>query len=151
MAEPILADNRHITTTREAILQRTTCGMLTYNTGKVHHLEGELWAVPSTRGGFHKVDLGVEACDCEDWTFYGSAAGIGCRHIYAAAIARASRRSGIGVRIVSVAGDPFKAAARRRGCSLCFGGYITMTAEEDGEEVIEAVPCRRCQRSSESL
>jgi hypothetical protein len=40
------------------------------------------------------------------------------------------------------AGDPFLAAARRRGCSLCFGGYVTMTAEEDGQERHEAVPCK---------
>jgi SWIM zinc finger len=146
MAEPILADNRHTTTTREAIQQRTTRGMLTYNTGKVHHLEGELWAVPSTRGGWHKVSLAEESCDCEDFTFYGAAAGVGCRHVYAAAIANGTRRSSIKVQTISVAGDGFHAAGRsqRRGCSLCFGGYITMTYEEDGQEVIETVPCKRC-------
>ena len=131
MVESILADNRHTTreAIRQAIQQRTTRGMLTYNAGRVHRLEGELWAVPSTRGGFHKVDLETEACDCEDWTFYGSALGVACRHVYAAAIARArdSRR------------------ARRRGCSLCFGGYVTITTvEEDGQELEEAVSCRRC-------
>lgn len=94
MADQILADNRYTTTretVRQAILQRTTRGMLTYNTGKVHRLEGDLWAVPSTRGGFHQVDLGVEACDCEDFTFYGRGRGVACRHIYAAAIAREKR------------------------------------------------------------
>jgi hypothetical protein len=128
MTRAILADNRQTTTReaiRQAILPRTTRGLLTYNTGRVVHLEGEFWAVPSTRGGFHKVDLGVEACDCEDFAFYGAAAGVACRHVYAAAIARARDR--------------------RRGCSLCFGGYITMTAEEDGREYDEAVPCRRCR------
>jgi SWIM zinc finger len=129
MADQILADTRHTTRQdiKQAILQRTTRGMLTYNTGKVRQLEGELWAVPSTRGGFHQVDLDQETCDCEDFTFYGSAVGVACRHVYAAAIARArdGRRS-------------------RCGCSLCFGGYITMTAEEDGQERDEAVPCRRC-------
>ena len=131
MVEQILADSRHTTTReaiRQAILQRTTRGLLTFNTGRVHRLEGELWAVPSTRGGFHKVDLEAEACDCEDWTFYGSAVGVACRHVYAAAIARARAvRRG-----------------RRRGCSLCFGGYVTITVEEDGQEHEEAVPCRRC-------
>jgi hypothetical protein len=130
MADTILADTRHTTTEeiRQAILQRTTHGMLTFNSGKVHRLEGELWAVPSTRGGFHQVNLADEDCDCEDFTFYGSAVGVACRHVYAAAIARArdGRRD------------------RRRGCSLCFGGYITMTAEEDGREYDETVPCRRC-------
>jgi hypothetical protein len=49
MAEQILADNRHTTREdiRQAIQQRTTRGLLSYNTGKVHRLEGELWAVPS--------------------------------------------------------------------------------------------------------
>ena len=134
MAEQILADNRHSTTKqaiRQAILQRTTRGMLTYNTGKVHRLEGELWAVPSTRGGFHKVSLVEEVCDCEDFEFYARVVGIACRHVYAAAIARAreSRRP------------------RRRGCSLCFAGYITISVEEDGVERDEAVPCRRCSDS----
>jgi hypothetical protein len=153
MTKAILADHRHSTTedVKQAILQRTSRGMLTFNTGKVHHLEGELWAVPSTRGGFHRVDLGVEVCDCEDFTFHGAAAGVACRHVYAAAIARASRRSGIKVRTVSVAGDPFKAAARRRGCSRCFGGYVTITVEEDGQEHDEAVPCRRCRAAGETL
>jgi hypothetical protein len=137
VAEQILADNRHTTTReaiRQAILQRTTRGMLTYNTGRVHRLEGELWAVPSTRGGFHKVDLGAEACDCEDWTFYGSTVGVACRHVYAAAIARV--RDG--------------RRARRRSCSLCFGGYVTITVEEDGQERDEAVPCRRCNAEAEA-
>jgi hypothetical protein len=31
------------------------------------------------------------------------------------------------------------------GCPLCFGGYVTITVEEDGQEHDEAVPCRRCQ------
>jgi hypothetical protein len=88
----ILADDRQHTTTREAIQQRTTRGMLTFNTGKVHQLEGDLWAVPSTRGGFYQVDLADEVCPCEDFTFYGAAVGIACRHVYAAAIARARRR-----------------------------------------------------------
>lgn len=134
MVEQILADNRHTATReniRQAIFQRTTRGMFTYNSGRVHRLEGELWAVPSTRGGFHKVDLDQETCGCEDFTFYGSAVGVACRHVYAAAIARArdGRRD------------------RRSGCSLCFGGYVTITVEEDGQERDEAAPCRRCADS----
>ena len=102
MAESILADARHTTreTIRQAIQQRTTRGMLTYNTGKVHHLEGDLWAVPSTRGGFYQVDLAEETCPCEDFTFYGSLVGVGCRHVYAAAISRARGRRGDRSRIV---------------------------------------------------
>jgi hypothetical protein len=94
VAESILADNRHTTreAIRQAIQQRTTRGMLTYNTGKVHQLEDDLWAVPSTRGGFYQVALGDEVCPCEDFTFYGRERGVACRHIYAAAIARAKHR-----------------------------------------------------------
>jgi hypothetical protein len=100
MATTILADNPRPATTdqdhkqarRAAIQQRTTRGLLTFNTGKVHHLEGDLWAAPSTRGGFHQVDLGAEECGCEDFTFYGSDHDVACRHIYAAAIANAARR-----------------------------------------------------------
>ncbi len=29
-------------------------------------------------------------------------------------------------------------------CTACFGGYVTITVEEDGQEHDEAVPCRRC-------
>jgi hypothetical protein len=154
MTNAILADSRH-TTTREnikqAIVLRTTRGLLTFNTGRVHRLEGALWAVPSTRGGWHKVDLDQEACDCEDWTFFGRDHGVACRHIYAAAIANGTRRSGVQVRIISVAGDPFAAAAAhdRRGCSRCFDGVVYMGVEEDGQEHHEAVPCRRCSAEGE--
>ena len=135
MAESILADNRH--TTREeikqAILQRTTRGLLTFNSGRVHRLEGDLWAVPSTRGGFHKVDLDLEACDCEDFTYYGSAVGVACRHVYAAAIARARDRGR-------------RDRDHGHGCALCMSsGFVFFGVEEDGEEEIERVPCRRCR------
>jgi hypothetical protein len=61
---------------------------------------------------------------------------------------------------ISPAGDGFYAAANHRpdtdktprGCALCMSsGYIFFGVEEDGEEQIERVPCRRCQRSYESL
>jgi hypothetical protein len=35
---------------------------------------------------------------------------------------------------------------RQKECSWCFGGYVTITVEEDGAEREEAVPCRRCWR-----
>jgi hypothetical protein len=44
------------------------------------------------------------------------------------------------------AGDPFAYAGKRKGCSRCFGGYVTITVEEDGQEHDEVVPCRRCSR-----
>jgi hypothetical protein len=43
------------------------------------------------------------------------------------------------------ASDPFAYAGEREGCPACFGGYVTVTYEEDGQERDEAVPCRRCQ------
>ena len=98
MDSPILAEHRHETTDAaklaerwRMIRERTTRGMLTYNTHRVHHLEGSLWAVPSSRGGFHRVDLEPETCDCEDFTYFGADNAIACRHIVAAAIARAKR------------------------------------------------------------
>ncbi|MDQ5827113.1 MAG: hypothetical protein M3441_23355 [Chloroflexota bacterium] len=148
----ILADNRHETTLEKwsAIRQRTTRVLLTFNGGGVHRLEGDVWAVPSSPGGFHQVDLGTEVCDCKDCTFFGREHGVPCRHVYAAAIANAARRSGVReVRTTAVvAGDPFafaaKRASQRKGCPACFGGYVTITVEEDGAEHNEAVPCRRC-------
>ncbi len=95
MAKAILAEDHRQTTREElkrAILQRTTRGVLTFNTGKVHQIDEDLWAVPSTRGGFYQVDLGDEVCPCEDYTFFGSERGVACRHIYAAAIAKEKRR-----------------------------------------------------------
>jgi predicted nucleic acid-binding Zn finger protein len=95
VVEQILADNRHTTTReaiRQAILQRTTRGMLTFNTGRVHQIDDDLWAVPSTRGGFYQVNLIEETCPCEDFTFYCSERGLACRHVVAAAIAREKRR-----------------------------------------------------------
>jgi hypothetical protein len=115
MADTILADSRRPATTdeaaqqrRAAIQQRTTRGLLTFNTGKVHRLEGEVWAVPSTRGGFHQVDLAREECECEDFEFYGRDHYVACRHIYAAAIANASdarRRRGTTLRSLAALED----------------------------------------------
>ena len=114
MADTILADSRRPATTdelaqqrRAAIQQRTTRGLLTFNTGKVHRLEGEVWAVPSTRGGFHQVDLAREECECEDFEFYGRDHDVACRHIYTAAIASASeaRRRGATLRSLAALED----------------------------------------------
>jgi len=65
---------------------------------------------------------------------------------------------------ISPAGDPFYAtphhgdqddsetveahyaSLERLECASCFGGYLTITVEEDGQEHDEAVPCRRCAK-----
>jgi hypothetical protein len=55
---------------------------------------------------------------------------------------------------ISPAGDAFYAAAKHRpatdetphGCALCMSsGFVFFGVEEDGEEEIERVPCRRCR------
>ena len=38
------------------------------------------------------------------------------------------------------------ASLKRLECASCFGGYVTITVEEDGQEHDEAVPCRRCAK-----
>ena len=58
----------------------------------------------------------------------------------------AARRGGVReVRTARVAaGDGIAYRAKRKECPACFGGYVTITVEEDGQEHEEAVPCRRC-------
>ena len=55
---------------------------------------------------------------------------------------------------ISPAGDGFYAAAQHRpdteetphGCALCMSsGFVFFGVEEDGEEEIERLPCRRCR------
>ncbi|MBA3424596.1 MAG: SWIM zinc finger family protein [Rubrobacter sp.] len=133
-----IAQPAHEPTTRQdrwrAIQERTTRGLLTFNAGGVVCLEGDLWAVRSaTHGGFHRVDLGDETCTCEDFVHRGRADDMNCRHIYAVAIAHATRRCP-------------RRSQRRPSCPSCFGGYVTITVEEDGLDALLAVPCRRCKR-----
>ena len=141
MTRVILADDHRHSTTREdikqAIQQRTTRGMLTYNSGRVHRLEGDLWAVPSTRGGFHQVDLDQETCDCEDFTFYGSLVGVACRHVYAAAIARARGRRG---------DRDLDLRDQGHGChsGVVYMGQLVIGEDGEEEEVFYPVLCRRC-------
>jgi hypothetical protein len=33
---------------------------------------------------------------------------------------------------------------RRNGFPSCFGAYLTLMFEKDGQEHYEALPCRRC-------
>jgi hypothetical protein len=118
----------------------------------IRGVASDAYEVPSSAGGMlgkrYRVRYGgsaEEGCSCPAWT-YGD--GRACKHLLCLGIMHATRRGGVReVRAVAaVAGDPFKHAAARRGCSLCFGGYITMTIEEDSEEHDVAVPCRRCNR-----
>jgi hypothetical protein len=83
-----------------AIRERTTRGMLLFNGAheRIHLLEGEVWAVPSSRGGFWRVNLSDETCGCQDFRYQctnretGEPV-MGCKHVIAAAIARAKTQA----------------------------------------------------------
>jgi hypothetical protein len=71
-----------------------------------------------------------------------------------------AHRKGPTVDEISVrAGDPFVAAAKRRPPAQathdetphgCYDGWLFFGVEDDVEEKIECVPCRRCQPVSKS-
>jgi hypothetical protein len=134
----------------QAIKERSTRGLFAYNRGDVLRLIGDEWAVRSSRGGYWLVDLAEETCPCEDFTHFGREHDVPCKHIYAVAIAHATRRGNVReVRTLRVvAGDPFRAAGKRREDSFCacVGGWVYLGIEEDGDERTEAVRCRRCNR-----
>jgi hypothetical protein len=112
----------------------------------------DTFEVPSCSGrGHYTVRYGglEESCSCPDFCYRGEA----CKHLLCVGIAHAARRSGIKeTRILSVAaGDGISYRAKRGGCSRCFGGYVSVTVEEDSQEHLEAVPCVRCNAAPESL
>ena len=118
MSAPTVPDSGTRLTREEvaqAIRERTTRGLLLFNSGPDYaHLEGDLWAVRASQGGFWHVDLAEESCSCPDYEHRAGPLGIACKHVYALAIAHAARRRGVReihtTRVV--AGDPFKAASR---------------------------------------
>jgi hypothetical protein len=82
----------------EAIRERNTHGLLLFNRerGRIHRLEGDVWTVPSSQGGFWRVDLAAESCPCPDFLYRCSDQDTGeafmsCKHIIAAAIKRAKQ------------------------------------------------------------
>ncbi len=104
----------------------------------------EVYRVPRCTGeGVYEVRYGgeVEHCTCPAFEF---GHGLPCKHLLAVGIAHAKRRFTT-VHTISIAGDPFHYADARDGCPRCFGGYVTITVEEDGVEHDELVPCRRCR------
>jgi hypothetical protein len=112
----------------------------------IRSVAADTFEVPSCgmRGKRYTVRYGggVESCSCKDFEF-----GHICKHLLAVGAMHAARRSGVReVRTARVAaGDPFRAAAKRKGCPACFGGYVTLGIEEDGTTRDEAAPCRRCR------
>src|SRR5215212_3857981 len=81
--------------TAQAMQERTTRGLLLYNRERerIHRLDGDVWAVPSSQGGYWRVNLADETCGCQDFRYLCTDRGTGvpfmnCKHIVAAAIAR---------------------------------------------------------------
>jgi len=123
-AEPITQEDRW-----RAIRERSTRGLLLYNSDPdFAHLEGDEWAIRASEGGFYRVNLAEEVCDCPDFEFYGSEHDVCCKHIIACALAHATRRQ-----------------RREDGPHACVRGWVYLGIEEDGYERVEAVPCRRCR------
>jgi len=122
LREPITQEDRW-----RAIKERSSRGLLLYNSGpEFAHLEGGLWAVRASEGGYWRVDLDAETCTCEDFAHFGSVNDVCCKHLVAAAVAHSTRRG------------------QRRPCA-CIDGWVYIGVEEDGVEHTEAVPCRRCR------
>jgi hypothetical protein len=114
-----------------AIRERSTRGLLLYNSDPdFAHLEGDEWAIRASEGGgFYRVNLAEEVCDCPDFEFYGSEHDVCCKHIVAVAIAHATRRQ-----------------RREDAPCACVRGWVYIGYEEEGTERQAAYPCRRCNR-----
>src|SRR5215207_9850813 len=130
----------------QALRERTTRGMLLYNgeRERIHRLYGDAWAVPSSLGGFWRVNLADETCGCQDFRYACTDRDTGepfmcCKHIIAAAIKRAKQRP--------VQDHPH----------ACIDGWVYLGRivesehDLDGETVeYERVPCRRCSEAGRS-
>jgi hypothetical protein len=134
MTDPTVAQSRYLDMPAR---ERTTRGLMLYNRecARIHEIEPDVWAVPSSQGGYWRVDLSAEVCPCEDFAYACTdrdtgEATMNCKHIVAAAIARAKRPA--------------------RPC-LCYDGWHFMTylaPDEPGGDEVEhtyRVPCRRCK------
>jgi hypothetical protein len=126
LAHPALPDEAaKLCERRRAIKQRTTRGMLLFNAGAVVGLVGDAWAVRSSVGGYYLVDLQKEVCSCDDFVHYGSDRDVCCKHLFAAAIAHATRRN-----------------SRPHACT--HGTVYVGHVDADGIEHVTGYPCRRC-------
>jgi len=73
-----------------------------------------------------------ESCECPDWTYRGAT----CYHVLAAAVVRAKT---------------YRRADTQEHPHACRNGYVYLGyTSEDGEEVVEALPCRRCSETEAS-
>jgi hypothetical protein len=133
--------------------ERLTRGLLLYNRERrrIHEIAPDVWAVPSSLGGFWRVDLAAEVCPCPDFLYRCTDQDTGrvlmnCKHITAAAIKRAKQPR------ASVAGDHPHA---------CLDGWVFLgyTDDEGGEQIEAALPplqggplmCRKYQRHCPEL
>jgi SWIM zinc finger len=123
----------------EAIRERTLRGLQLYREQRerIYRIEGDVWTVPASNGGCWWVDLKNELCPCPDFEHYGSKHDVCCKHLIAAAIARAKR--------------PPQAHRPQDHPHACLDGYIYLGQMVEsahdlaGEvEVYERLPCRRC-------
>jgi hypothetical protein len=134
MADTTVAQQRYPDSLAQAIRERTTRGLLLYNRERerIHQLYGDTWAVPSSLGGFWRVNLADETCGCQDFRYAFTDRDTGeplmnCKHVVAAAIARAKRRP--------VQDHPH----------ACIEGWVYLGyTDDEGREQVEALPCRRC-------
>ncbi len=138
MAVTTVAQRRCPDGLAQAIKERNTRGLLLYNCEgrRIHRLEGDLWAVPASEGGYWQVNLAAESCPCPDFLYRCTDGDTGeafmnCKHIVAAAIKRAKRRD------ASIPDDHPHA---------CLDGFVYLGyTDDEGDEQVEAVPCRRCR------
>jgi hypothetical protein len=81
----------------------------------IRTLGGDRYEVPSctTEGRRYLVHYGGahEGCSCPDRVKP-------CKHLLSVGIQHAARRSGVQVRSIGIAGDPFASAAKRRPCKV---------------------------------
>src|SRR5215207_5222552 len=100
MTDPTVAHARCPDTPAQQAQERTTRGMLLYNRerGRIHRLQGDVWAVPSSQGGYWRVDLAAVTCPCPDFLYACTDQDTGralmqCKHLAAASIAVAKGRA----------------------------------------------------------
>jgi hypothetical protein len=123
-----------------------TKGMLTYNAARdrIHRVDGDTFVVPSSRGGWWTVNIGnPQTCECEDFIYRADDLDLPCRHIVAACIAAAARRSGVVVRSIPAAGDPFKVCGSRRLRELADRYHHELMDDEERQELRDRVTSLR--------
>ncbi len=130
MATEILLEAAEKTIAR-MIAERAERGRQLYLTSRqlIAKTSADTYEIPScTTDEVYAVHYGDSKEDCTCTDFGAHRGEVSCKHLTAVALLFAVRRRG----------------SPRPSCPSCFGGYVTMTIEEDGQEDAEAVPCRRC-------